>query len=230
MVDQKATEVRPAQRPAKTRPDTKVGAVLAEARRRQNVTLEEVSEAIKITPQQLRGIEEGDLSVFPAEVYARGAFNKYASFLGVQTQSNIRAFQRVLTGAREYVPLRVHTPQSWLSASFTPRWIIAGAIGLAALAVGSYVLLQISAFVALPDLQLAQPVSGVIANSQVTVSGRTDTEAVIHVNGEQAVVDDVGRFSAELGLHTGINVIRVTATNAAGRTRTVQKDILVPRL
>ncbi|MAF80608.1 hypothetical protein CL628_01195 [bacterium] len=230
MVVETRSEIKPAQRPTKTRPDTKVGLLLASARRRGNLSLEDASRDIKIPVRHLQGIEEGNLAVFPAEVYARGAFTKYASYLGVLNRANQRAFQRVLTGAREYVPLRMHTPQSWWVAFFTPRWIIAGAIALAAAAVGSYVLWQVSAFVALPELQLAQPVAGVITNSQVTVSGRADTAAVVEVNGQQAVVDASGRFSTELGLHTGINVIQVTATNAAGRVRTIQKDILVPPL
>lgn len=221
-------KVHPGQRSGDTRPDTKVGLLLTEARRRRNLSLEAVSQELKISVQHLAALEGGQLSAFSAEVYARGAFLKYSEFLGIQSRSNQRAFQRVLTGARTYVPLRVYTPQSWLMARFTPAWLLAGGVTVVALAVGSYVVLQVSAFVALPALELAQPVAGVITTTTVTVTGRAEPSAVVHLNGQQLVLDGAGNFSTVVGLRTGINVLQLTATNAAGRTRTVQKDILVP--
>lgn len=229
MIHPTLSTIKPAQRPTKTRPDATVGRLLAEARLRRNVSLEQVAAQLKIPLKHLVGLEAGDLSVFSAEIYARGAFAKYTTFLGVQTQATQRAFQRVLTGAREYVPLHVHTPQSWLAAQFTPRWVLAAAIGLAAAVVGGYVIWQASSFFSLPALRLIQPVGGIVTTSEITVSGRADTAATVRVNEAQVVVDAAGNFSTRLGVHPGINVIQITATNAAGRTRTMQKDILVPR-
>ena len=220
-------KVRPGQRSVLTRPDVKVGLLLVEARRRRNLSLEDVSSELKISVQHLAALEEGRLDAFPAEVYARGAFIKYTAFLGIENRANQRAFQRLLTGARQYVPLRVHTPKFWITAWFTPAWILAGCVAIVALAVGGYVLLQVSAFVALPALQLSQPIEGVISTTEVTVSGRADPAAVVQLNGDQLVLDVAGNFSAQIGLQKGINVLQLTATNAAGRTRTVQKDILV---
>lgn len=223
----KTVNVRPGQRSTVTRPDVKVGLLLVEARRRRNLSLEAVSSELKISVQHLSALEEGRLNAFPAEVYARGAFMKYAAFLGIENRSNQHAFQRLLTGAREYVPLRIHTPKFWITAWFTPAWLLAGCVAIIALGVGSYVMLQVSAFVALPALQLSQPIEGVISTTEVTVSGRADPAAVVQLNGDQLVLDSAGNFSTQIGLQKGINVLQLTATNAAGRTRTVQKDILV---
>lgn len=218
--------VGPAQRPTKTRPDVTVGKLLAEARRRYNLTIAAVAEELCIPERQLRGLEDGDLTVFPAEVYARGAFTKYAAYLGVQAESTQRAFQRVLSGSREYVPLRVHRPKSWLAAHMTPRWVLAGVIGCIALLVGSYVAWQVISYVWLPALSV-EALPGVTSATTVTVRGTAAADAVVFVNENQVLLDQTGTFSADLPLHRGVNVIQVTAQNAAGRSTHHHHDILV---
>jgi len=215
-------------RPAKTRPDTAVGQLLTVARQQRGLRLREVAAELKIPVAQLRGLEQGDLSVFPAEVYARGAFVTYAQYLGVRAERTERAFSRLLSGAREYVPLRVHTPRPWLAAMLTPRWVVAGMVAALAVVVGSYVAWQVTTFVRLPALSLAAP-TGVVEASPVVVSGEAALDAQVMVNGEQVLVAEDGSFVTELSLHPGVNVVQVAATNAAGRTRVITREVLLPR-
>lgn len=221
--------VYPGQRPVATRPDVTVGRVLAKARHQRGLSLKVVADTLKIPVKHLRGLEEGKLAVFSAEIYARGAFCKYADFLGVRADATQRAFLRVLTGAREYVPLRVHRPQSWLVAKFTPRWIIAGVVASVALIVGSYVAWQVASFVWLPAVTLTEPTGEIVSDTSVPVTGTADPSAVVTVNGTQVVLNEAGVFATEIGLHPGINVIHVEATNAAGRTRRIEQAVLLPR-
>lgn len=218
----------PGQRSVATRPDVTVGQILAQARRQRKVSLAVVAEQLKIPERQLRGLEEGQLDVFAAEIYARGAFEKYADFLGVRADETARAFSRVLTGARQYVPLRVARPKPWLLARFGPRWVIAGAVAGAAALVGSYVAWQVASFVWLPALSVSQ-VPAVTSDTTVAVAGVADTAAVVRVNGTQVLLDEAGTWSMEVGLHPGINIIQVQAVNAAGRKRVVEKTVLLPR-
>jgi TATA-box binding protein (TBP) (component of TFIID and TFIIIB) len=219
----------PGQRSITTRPDVTVGHILTQARLHNGLSIEAIAAILKIPVKQLKGLEAGELTVFPAEIYARGAFSKYADFLGVRAQETQRAFLRVLSGAREYVPLRVHRRKSWIAAQFTPRWIIAGVIASIALVVGSYVAWQVASFVWLPELAVVEPQSGVFRDTSVVVSGTANVEEVVKVNGEQVLLDKAGVWGANVGLHPGINVIQVEATNAAGRVRRVQKTVLLPR-
>jgi cytoskeletal protein RodZ len=219
----------PGQRSVTTRPDVTVGQILTRARQQRGLSLAEVADTLKIPLHQLRGLEEGELTVFSAEIYARGAFHKYADFLGVRAEETKRAFLSVLTGAREYVPLRVYRPKSWLAAKFKARWALAGVVASVALVVGSYVAWQVASFVRLPDVALLQPAVGVASDTIIPVSGTADAAATVKVNGTQVLLDQEGAWALELGLHPGINVIQVEATNAAGRVRTVEKSVLLPR-
>ena len=216
-------------RPTKTRSDTTVGRLLVQARRLRKLTLEEVSEELKIPAHHLQALEEGNLSVFSAEVYARGAFTQYANFLGVRAEATQRAFLRVLSGAREFVPLRVHRPRSWLASKISPRWILAGVLLGIAVLVGSYIVWQVQSFLRLPALTISEPISDVIPGATLVVRGVAEDQARVTINDQTALVDSDGGFYATLTLHPGINVLRVEAVNAAGRKRVVERHLLMPR-
>lgn len=216
-------------RPGRTRPDVTVGHLLQQARERRGEDLSAIALEIKVPQRQLQALEEGNLAVFPAEIYARGAFTKYSQYLGVQAEATQRAFLRVLSGTREYVPLRVRRPRSWLKAWVTARLTLAAALLTLALLVGSYVAWQVASFVRLPDLSVSAPAGGIVPRADTVIRGKAAAGAEVRVNGEQVLQAESGEFETPLKLHPGINVVRVEAKNAAGRINMVQRDILLPR-
>lgn len=216
-------------RPAKIRSDTTVGKILVQARRLRKLSLAEVSQELKIPVHHLQALEEGDLSVFSAEVYARGAFSQYAAFLGIHAEATQNAFLRVLSGAREYVPLRVHRPRSWLASKLSPRWVLAGALLAIAMVVGSYIAWQVQSFLRLPSVVLHEPATEIIQGATVAVRGTAEAQAQVTINGAATLLDADGNFYTTLTLHPGINVLHLEAVNAAGRTRVVERHLLMPR-
>lgn len=62
------------------------GELLKEARLKKGLSLEEVSESIKIRPQYLYAIEEGFLEVLPPGIIGKGFVKAYARFLGIDPQ------------------------------------------------------------------------------------------------------------------------------------------------
>lgn len=65
------------------------GELLKEARLKKGLSVEEVSESIKIRPQYLCAIEEGLLEVLPPGIIGKGFVKAYARFLGVDPQEVI---------------------------------------------------------------------------------------------------------------------------------------------
>ncbi|MEX2054666.1 MAG: helix-turn-helix domain-containing protein [Candidatus Andersenbacteria bacterium] len=216
-------------RPSKTRADSSVGIILRQARLRRGLTIDQIAQELKIPAKQLKALEIGDLSVFAAEVYARGAFLKYTEYLEVQADTTQRAFLRVLSGAREYVPLRVHRPRPWLQSMITPRWILASGIAVIALVVGSYILWQVQSFLRLPALAIIEPTSNISPGATLTVRGQAATDAHVTVNEVPVLLNAEGNFEQALLLHPGINVLQVIATNAAGRQQIIERHLLMPR-
>lgn len=63
-----------------------IGNTLRQLRLQKGLTLEQVEQSIKIRLRYLQAIEEGDMSVLPGMVYARGFIKSYAEFLGINGQ------------------------------------------------------------------------------------------------------------------------------------------------
>jgi cytoskeleton protein RodZ len=72
-----------------------LGTILREERERQGLTIEDVSDKIKITRSCLTAIEEGNQSVLPHPVYAKGFIKNYARLLGVDQEEFNRQLSEV---------------------------------------------------------------------------------------------------------------------------------------
>ncbi|MBW2467421.1 MAG: helix-turn-helix domain-containing protein [Deltaproteobacteria bacterium] len=58
-----------------------------------NIGLEEVSEATGISAGVLKALEIGDREKFPAEVYVKAFYKKYAQYLGLNPEEILSAYQ-----------------------------------------------------------------------------------------------------------------------------------------
>ncbi len=59
-----------------------VGARLSQLREAKNWSIDDVSARLKVSPQKLRGLESGDLSLFPDRNFAAGIVRSYAKIMG----------------------------------------------------------------------------------------------------------------------------------------------------
>jgi hypothetical protein len=72
-----------------------------------------------------------------------------------------------------------------------------------------------------PPLLIDSPAQPEVSSSPVILSGRTDPEATITVNGEAVPVDINGAFSTVIDLKPGANPVTVVASSPVERTTTV---------
>ncbi len=71
-----------------------IGAYLRQERERQEMTLEEVSEATKIRRSYLEAMEIGQLDRLPGPVYARGFLRNYARLLNLPAADLVQGYNR----------------------------------------------------------------------------------------------------------------------------------------
>lgn len=203
-----------------------LGARLASARERQHVSLEDASRDLRIPMKQLIALEEEDLAIFSAELYARGAYRAYATYLGMYNTVVSREFYRTLSHVRQRIPLKLHTPETFLESLIHPRIIfVAGCLGIALL-VGGYIAWQVQSFWRLPSLTISGPLSRSAPGPDTVIIGRAEQLARVTANGEQVLLRHDASFSIPLSLHSGINPIRIEAINAAGRVNAAQLFLL----
>ena len=72
------------------------------------------------------------------------------------------------------------------------------------------------------SLEILEPQDEAIVNvSRIAVSGKTEADAVVSINGIIADVDYQGMFTAEVNLDAGPNVIEVVASDFYGNEQSV---------
>ncbi|PWK15486.1 helix-turn-helix domain-containing protein [Tumebacillus permanentifrigoris] len=126
-----------------------LGTELKQAREQQELTLEQVQQDTKIRSRYLEAIEQGDLSVLPGLVYARGFIRSYAEYLGLNGHELLE--RHGLLAATETVqgdamrragkkPASVDVTKPTLGNSRLLPQLVAG-IGVLAILIAAYVLL-----------------------------------------------------------------------------------------
>ncbi len=81
-----------------------------------------------------------------------------------------------------------------------------------------------------PGLAITSPVDGASfsqTTKNVVVTGSTEAEAIVYINGGQAVVDANGKFSYNTPVTPGQNNIEVSSTDGAGNITTVKLNVTV---
>ncbi len=203
-----------------------LGSALRRERQARHLSIPAVAQALNIPSTQLLALEEGDFSVFAAEVYARGAYLKYALYVGMDFNHAQNEIVRALASVRQHLPLKVHTPYSWFERLVMPRVIMVASIAFVGLMIGGYIAWQIQSYFHLPMLVVTSPTTNIAVASVLPIVGKSDPATRINVNGEQVLLKPDASFAATITLHPGVNIVRIEATNAAGRTRVVAKQIL----
>jgi uncharacterized protein YfaP (DUF2135 family) len=80
--------------------------------------------------------------------------------------------------------------------------------------------------VAVPKLTVDKPIDGQeFEEDKITVSGTTDPDVTLLINGVGANPDAFGKFEMDVTLNEGDNTITITATNPAGKTIKVTRKI-----
>ncbi len=72
-----------------------VGARLTQLREAKNWSLDDVSARLKVSPQKLRALESGDLSLFPDRNFAAGIVRSYAKIMGADPTPFTAALRHV---------------------------------------------------------------------------------------------------------------------------------------
>ena len=74
---------------------SEVGEMLRSARQQQRLSVLQVAEAIKIKPQYLEALEEGDYHLLPGQAYVTGFLKNYAKYLGLHPEDVMQDFHTI---------------------------------------------------------------------------------------------------------------------------------------
>lgn len=198
-----------------------VGVRLREARLTKGWTLEIISAKTKLMKEHLVAVEAGQCAEVSA-LYRRQFIKKYALTVGLDPEPLLAE-----VCLNESVPTATPNAFGRWHLSNLPsllRWGVASSV--MALCLG-YLGWQVRHTVRPPELTLMGPSEGLISsNHEVTVSGLTEPEVKVAINGQSVMSDEDGRFNQALMLQPGINTVVITAEKKHGKTTQATRHII----
>jgi len=187
---------------------------------------------VSIRYDYLESLEKGDYSVLPPAVYVRGFIRSYAGFLGMDAQQLVRIYNHelsyMLEDDKKVKQKKQKDDSGWKARlSITPH-ILTLACSFCVIAVlGYYFMHQINSFNSKPYLFIESPsANGVVREKELWISGNTEEDAVLRINGQEISVGAGGNFKEKVTLAEGRNTLVVEAENRFSRIERREINII----
>lgn len=202
-----------------------IGELIRGARLKKRWPQSRLEEETKIKKGFIDAIERQKWELLPDFAVVTGFVRSIAKALDIDEEKTVALFRR------DYSPkIQSVNPKPDVSTKFywSPRLtFIIGIISLAVLVIG-YLTFQYNKFLSPPALDVSEPKENQIVNNSILkVIGKTDSDATILVNNQETIVDQEGKFEADLEVIDKTTQIEVVAKSRAGKTTTLIRKIRV---
>lgn len=188
----------------------KFGELLTAARKKKRISLERASRDLVIKKEILEDLETENWQDLPEQPYVQGYIKSYAKYLNLD-QEHALAFYRREYDERKFS--KEQAPKSKRRLFITPNKLLNVIFTTGILIFVSYIIVQYSSVFSVPKLDIVSPQNNEITSvPAVKISGQTEKDATVSVDGHFAPVDESGNFSYEYMLAEGKNTIEIIAS------------------
>lgn len=204
-----------------------LGEKLQQTRLFKNLKIEEIAKKIGIRPEYLIALEEERFEKLPAGLYGKNFIKEYAHFLGLNEKEVLAAWEEQASNNSPEDPFSRKILASHKFIIF-PRIIrnllIISAITFCFL----YLIFYFKQIVLPPELIITKPETNLsLSATNIEISGQTEDEAEVTINGELVLNNHEGYFSQTVNLKKGLNNIIIKAKKKYSREQIVTRQILV---
>ncbi len=205
-----------------------VGFILQTARLRKGLTLEHIEKDTKIRKKFLEAIEADDFTKLPSLAYAKGFVKNYAEYIGIDSTNALAFFRRQThdVSRSSLLPKGMTEPLNRSVIQLTPGRFLAILLGGLVSIFLIYFVYQYQTLRLPPHLSIDTPKASVASDQKrIDVTGTTDPDATITINGVSAIVRSDGKYFDQVTLESGKNTITVIATSRYGKTTILKRDV-----
>lgn len=209
----------------------KVGELLKEARLMRGKNLDEISDVLKINKAYLKGLEDGNWDIFPAEVYIKGFLKNYAKYLGIDEDRALRTYRRERY-VDEEVKVLDHGQKDVRDLNFRSFRLTKTSVTVFTALVSLVVIIlfftyQVFVVQQKPPLEITEPLSAQAntgedikydtTDDKITIEGKIGVGDSLFLNGEQVFTLGLSQFQiADLKLESGENKLELESKNQFG--------------
>lgn len=196
---------------------------LAEIRKKYGISLETISRRTKVPVKYLRALEGGSVKMLPDVLYTKYIIKKYLAIFNIDPRPFIAGLAMERTEKL--------SPQKALrlkSLIVLPRIIKAVLVISIILAILSYLVFGINKIFISPAIVVLSPADQeIVADSVIAVRGKTEKDAEIFINNEQAILDRDGNFSKEVNLQKGLNSIKISGVKRYSKETIIWRNVIL---
>lgn len=201
-----------------------VAEILKEARLEKNLSFEQIEKATKIRVKFLMAMERGEYEKLPGSIFAQGFVKNYAEFLGLN-KTQISALFR-----REYYTVKPSTilvkrqkiPIFRFGRQARSIFVLSFVFLLAAV----FIIKSYLDYSGNPKLDVIYPENNVVIQTrEIEVTGWTDMENKLYLNGQLISLQKNGEFKEKITLDNGLNTITVMVTNKYNKQTEIKRTV-----
>jgi len=202
---------------------------LKTARLEKDLKLHDVARILNINSKYLQYLEQNEFYKLPAGVYGKSFLKEYAAFLDLDYNEMTGIYEKEMLDGNKAKRGFFSAQVIKNSEFFTPHKLLKGLVVSSIVIVCfAYLGYRLERITAPPVLVLNTPHQDLITEEKtINISGLTEAETHIVINGETALSDNEGNFSKKVDLRNGLNMITIVAKKKHGKENTITRQILV---
>ena len=205
-----------------------VGEILRKEREKQGKTIRQIQRQTKIGEKILKALESNDFSSLPPAPFIKGFIRSYSQALGLDSARLVAIFRRSWqeNERKKIIPQWLVNPLDKQKLVWTPKTtLILSAILIIFIFLG-FITFQLLNFILPPKLTVMSPLENqAVKKDIILVAGEVNKEASVYVNDKLVKTDDQGKFSYQLKLFAGQNLIEIKAIDRRGKKRVVKRTV-----
>ncbi len=211
-----------------------VGERLKKKREEKGISIKEVGERLKVKADYLSNLEENNYDKLPPDVYVKGFIKGYAALVGFDAREMIDLYNKE-RAIGEKIENRKQVGKMAEKKKFsisryiiiTPKILTIFSSLIILSIAGYYLFHQLSSFNSAPYLFVSNPIADQSqSESEIEITGQTEKQASLKINGEDVFVDSDGNFKQVIMLKPGSNVLDIEATNKFNKTAKLIRNII----
>jgi len=206
-----------------------IGEILSSKRKELGLSLDQIEKEIKIRKKYLEGIEKNDFSLTSESTIVKGFIRNYAQVLGLPPENALAIFRRDFRENEkgQIIPRGMVEPLDEKTFYITPKITIG--VGIV-LVLSSFIFFFIKGYLGFssaPALTVNSPTEGATFKEKILVSGKSDKDATLKIDGNLINIAEDGSFKEEIVLPRGDNILTIEAINRQGKKKVIARKVKV---
>lgn len=206
-----------------------IGIYVKKIRERRKINLADISSEINVSLRYLEAIESGSYKDLPKGIYSKIFFKKYIEYLGIRHKNIVNDFVKEQNRNQNFESnIFFNRVVDWKNLLSLPKIIKNILISALILIIFIYLYVYFRNIFAPPFLEIDNPKNNEIINIfSINVSGLTEAESELKINGQLILINKDGAFNEDVHLKSGVNVITISSKKKYSKEKIEIRQILV---